>query len=76
MSSPSVILLFIRVPIPLSRYNMTSNFEKHRAEDPDSLNTVCSEVKGEIVQESGASHDAVFGEMTEDGPNYRNVSWI
>jgi len=55
---------------------MTSNFEKHRAEDPDSLNTVCSEVKGEIVQESGASHDAVFGEMTEDGPNYRNVSWI
>ncbi|CAG7963062.1 unnamed protein product [Penicillium salamii] len=22
------------------------------------------------------THDAVFGELTEDGPNYRNVGWI
>lgn len=28
---------------------------------------------GEILE---ASHDAVFGEITEDGPNYRAVRFI
>lgn len=26
--------------------------------------------RGEVLE---GSHDAVFGEITEDGPNYRNV---
>lgn len=30
---------------------------------------------GEIIKEQDTyTHDAVFGEVTEDGPNYRNVS--
>ncbi|KAI0521535.1 putative amino acid transporter [Xylaria bambusicola] len=26
--------------------------------------------------EAEVTHDAVFGEITEDGPNYRNVGWV
>ncbi|KAL5603806.1 hypothetical protein FOVSG1_006556 [Fusarium oxysporum f. sp. vasinfectum] len=29
---------------------------------------------GEMTED--AQHDAVFGEITEDGPNYRNVGWV
>lgn len=36
----------------------------------DFLGPVPSQI-GEI--EEGAAHDAVFGEITEDGPNYRAV---
>ncbi|KAM0542263.1 hypothetical protein ACHAPJ_012871 [Fusarium lateritium] len=28
-------------------------------------------IEGEVT-----THDAVFGEITEDGPNYRNVGWL
>lgn len=28
---------------------------------------------GEILKASNPNHDAVFGEIIEDGPNYRNV---
>lgn len=28
----------------------------------------------EILKEENITHDPVFGEVTEDGPNYRNVS--
>lgn len=29
---------------------------------------------GEILKEENITHDPVFGEVTEDGPNYRNVT--
>ncbi|RMJ04742.1 hypothetical protein CDV36_014587 [Fusarium kuroshium] len=29
---------------------------------------------GEVYDDT--AHDAVFGEITEDGPNYRNVGWL
>ncbi|PLN76825.1 transmembrane amino acid transporter protein-domain-containing protein [Aspergillus taichungensis] len=31
---------------------------------------------GEVEDAPGYSHDAVFGEMGEDGPNYRSVGWL
>ncbi|KAJ4012461.1 hypothetical protein NW752_008156 [Fusarium irregulare] len=31
---------------------------------------------GEALASNTIEHDAVFGEITEDGPNYRNVGWI
>ena len=30
---------------------------------------------GEVGEVTTARHDAVFGEITEDGPNYRDVSF-
>lgn len=29
---------------------------------------------GEVHDDPGHAHDAVFGRLTNDGPNYRNVS--
>lgn len=29
---------------------------------------------GEILKDDNTIHDAIFGEVTEDGPNYRSVS--
>jgi hypothetical protein len=29
---------------------------------------------GEVHDDPGHAHDAVFGKITNDGPNYRNVS--
>lgn len=31
---------------------------------------------GEILAGKNVTHDAVFGEVTEGGPNYRNVSFL
>ncbi|ETS74719.1 hypothetical protein PFICI_13203 [Pestalotiopsis fici W106-1] len=31
---------------------------------------------GESLEPKATTHDAVFGEITEGGPNYRNVGWI
>ncbi|KAH8433329.1 uncharacterized protein LDX57_010965 [Aspergillus melleus] len=31
---------------------------------------------GEVREDPTYAHDAVFGEITEDGPNYRNVGWL
>lgn len=31
---------------------------------------------GDSVPRRGSIQDAVFGEITEDGPNYRNVGWV
>lgn len=31
---------------------------------------------GEVLGDKVVEHDAVFGAITEDGPNYRNVGWI
>jgi hypothetical protein len=32
------------------------------------------QVFGEVHDDPGHAHDAVFGRITNDGPNYRNVS--
>ncbi|KAJ5082990.1 amino acid transporter [Penicillium argentinense] len=31
---------------------------------------------GQILEDQSNSHDAVFGDITDDGPNYRNVGWL
>ncbi|KAH7142878.1 transmembrane amino acid transporter protein-domain-containing protein [Dactylonectria estremocensis] len=31
---------------------------------------------GEVIDDKALQHDAVFGELTEGGPNYRNVGWL
>jgi len=30
-------------------------------------------LSGEVVDDPGHAHDAVFGKISDDGPNYRNV---
>ncbi|KAJ5716102.1 hypothetical protein N7493_008013 [Penicillium malachiteum] len=35
-----------------------------------------SPVPSNVGQVTDYSHDAVFGEITEEGPNYRNVGWL
>ncbi|WZH43030.1 transmembrane amino acid transporter protein-domain-containing protein [Fusarium acuminatum] len=34
------------------------------------------QVFGEVHDDPGHAHDAVFGKITNDGPNYRNVGWV
>ncbi|GAD94188.1 amino acid transporter, putative [Paecilomyces variotii No. 5] len=41
---------------------------------PEELATVLSQV-GEIHNGTSYTHDAVFGDITDEGPNYRNVGW-
>lgn len=31
---------------------------------------------GEVIEDKTIQHDAVFGTITTEGPNYRNVGWI
>ncbi|KAF7556949.1 hypothetical protein G7Z17_g1077 [Cylindrodendrum hubeiense] len=31
---------------------------------------------GEVYEDPSQAHDAVFGTITEDGPNYRDVGWL
>jgi hypothetical protein len=38
----------------------------------NSLSPVPSQT-GQIFEDQTYTHDAVFGEITEEGPNYRNV---
>lgn len=42
----------------------------YEKKDPESLGRVPSNAAGEV---DTIAHDAVFGEITEGGPNYRNV---
>ncbi|RKL05509.1 hypothetical protein BFJ70_g17108 [Fusarium oxysporum] len=42
----------------------------------DDRNLVQSPSLGPIETANTVTHDAVFGTITEDGPNYRNVGWI
>ena len=44
-------------------------------EAPEPIIHVPSQM-GEILKGEHTTHDAVFGEVTEDGPNYRNVSLL
>ena len=46
---------------------------QNNEKDPESLADITLEA-GQIKEHSGVVHDAVFGEITEDGPNFRNVS--
>ncbi|KAF9874536.1 hypothetical protein CkaCkLH20_08099 [Colletotrichum karsti] len=31
---------------------------------------------GQVLEDNSVTHDAVFGTITADGPNYRNVGWL
>ncbi|RSM12338.1 hypothetical protein CEP52_002555 [Fusarium oligoseptatum] len=43
---------------------------------PEGLASVPSHSQGEVHIDTERAHDAVFGEITEDGPNYRNLGWL
>ncbi|RSL72421.1 hypothetical protein CEP53_001126 [Fusarium sp. AF-6] len=43
---------------------------------PEGLVSVPSHSQGKIHIDTERGHDAVFGEITEDGPNYRNLGWL
>ncbi|KAF4461758.1 Transmembrane amino acid transporter [Fusarium albosuccineum] len=43
--------------------------------DPEGITHTPSHV-GEVLEDKAVEHDAVFGAITEDGPNYRNVGWL
>ncbi|KAE8381831.1 transmembrane amino acid transporter protein-domain-containing protein [Aspergillus bertholletiae] len=43
--------------------------------DPEAILEDPSGVEPVLLGKQGA-HDAVFGELTESGPNYRNVGWL
>ncbi|KAF5004863.1 hypothetical protein FDECE_8645 [Fusarium decemcellulare] len=45
------------------------------SEDPHGIAPIPSQA-GEVLDDKAVTHDAVFGEITEDGPNYRNVGWL
>ncbi|KAL2414861.1 Transmembrane transporter [Exophiala dermatitidis] len=42
----------------------------------DVLAPVQSQAAGEVHIDTAYTHDAVFGEITSKGPNYRNVGWL
>ncbi|KAH7153600.1 putative amino acid transporter [Dactylonectria macrodidyma] len=48
--------------------------------DPERMDPVLSEksevIEGEILQGNTFAHDAVFGNLDKDGPNYRDVGWL
>ncbi|KAJ5747146.1 uncharacterized protein N7511_008842 [Penicillium nucicola] len=44
-------------------------------EAPDPITHTSSQI-GEVIKGQDTTHDAVFGEVTEGGPNYRNVGWL
>lgn len=41
--------------------------------EPYALDAVQSRAYGDVQDEGGHTHDAVFGDLSGDGPNYRNV---
>ncbi|KAJ5797389.1 amino acid transporter [Penicillium pulvis] len=43
--------------------------------DGDNLNTVPSQV-GQVLEDQYYENDAVFGEITGEGPNYRSLGWV
>ncbi|KAF4776081.1 transmembrane amino acid transporter [Colletotrichum scovillei] len=45
-------------------------------EDVEALGPVSTHSQqGQVLEDPNASYDAVFGEIKEGGPNYRNVGW-
>ncbi|KAJ9634192.1 hypothetical protein H2199_009076 [Coniosporium tulheliwenetii] len=45
-------------------------------EDVETLEPIPSQRQGQVEDDHAYAHDAVFGEITEKGPNYRNVGWL
>ncbi|GAD95441.1 amino acid transporter, putative [Paecilomyces variotii No. 5] len=41
---------------------------------PDTVSAISDHIEEAYTKET--THDAVFGEVTEDGPNYRNLGWL
>lgn len=71
----SHIVLFLVIPkwkmsliSHLLPFNMSKSTESKS--EPDVISTQAPQ------PESGEVHDAVFGAVTTDGPNYRNVGWL
>jgi hypothetical protein len=50
---------------------MSEKMQENEKHDPEDLAAVPAQ-EGEVVHDD-YTVDAVFGEITEDGPNYRNV---
>lgn len=70
---PAVVSLLV---VPLSTFNMMSEISKSEMPKsevgPEELAPIPSQI-GEVHSDPSYAHDAVFGELTEEGPNYRNV---
>lgn len=51
--------------------------EKKKQQEDDQLAPVPTSDMGdvEVIKPVGGQHDAVFGEINEDGPNYKDVGW-
>lgn len=64
----------ISPPLQMSNPNEITTGDKLARKDLEGLNKVDSLVK--ISTANTVAHDAVFGTITEDGPNYRNVCTI
>ncbi|OLN87215.1 N amino acid transport system protein 3 [Colletotrichum chlorophyti] len=48
-----------------------------KKEDVEGLGSVSTHSQtGQVLEDQNASYDAVFGEIKEGGPNYRNVGWV
>lgn len=56
----------------MNHYQSTPEMQIDKKE-PEALTAAPSQTeKGEVIEPT-TTHDAVFGTITEDGPNYRNV---
>ncbi|KAL3493287.1 transmembrane amino acid transporter protein-domain-containing protein [Aspergillus germanicus] len=51
-----------------------SKISDKQSNDPEALGNVTSQ-QGDVQASASTAHDAVFGEITEDGPNYRNLGF-
>lgn len=75
-ATPQLTLLYIRKSTSL---RIIEDVEPYIAtmkkQDPGTLAPLPTYQLGEVRDESiGITHDAVFGVITDDGPNYRNAS--
>ncbi|KAF5526436.1 N amino acid transport system protein [Colletotrichum aenigma] len=56
---------------------MATTMHKSKESHLDELGQVSTQSQvGVVYDDPNASYDAVFGEIGEDGPNYRNVGWL
>lgn len=75
-ATPQLTLLSIQRSISL---RIIEDVEPYIAtmkkQDPETLAPLPTYQLGEVQDDSiGITHDAVFGVITDDGPNYRNAS--
>ncbi|KAI1341760.1 putative amino acid transporter [Xylariaceae sp. FL0016] len=66
------------MPAPHSDSNLSRSMSKNSKNEGDleRLGAAPSNVVGEIHSVPEEGHDAVFGDLNEKGPNYRNVGWL